>query len=125
MLLFVLHASDLRQQAVTVIGGALGLGTNIFQHNLMWIRVEGTHEPIISRDVWDTVVSIGLKKVRKPTTANGFAVRQQRICPHRGSASAVQAPQHGQRQSGTPVQERPCDYAALDDVISEEGREVV
>ena len=36
-----------------------------------WIRVEGTHEPIISRDVWDTVVSIGLKKVRKPTTANG------------------------------------------------------
>ena len=35
MLFFVLHASDLRQQAVTVIGGALGLGTNIFQHNLM------------------------------------------------------------------------------------------
>ena len=36
-----------------------------------WIRVEGTHEPIISREVWDTVVSIGLKKVRKPATANG------------------------------------------------------
>ena len=36
-----------------------------------WIRVEGTHEPIISREVWDTVVSIGLKKVRKPSTEGG------------------------------------------------------
>ena len=24
-----------------------------------WIRVEGTHEPIISREIWDTVVSAG------------------------------------------------------------------
>ena len=36
-----------------------------------WIRVEGTHEPIISREVWDTVVSIDLKKVRKPDTEGG------------------------------------------------------
>lgn len=36
-----------------------------------WIRVEGTHEPIITRDVWDTVVSIDLKKVRKPDTEGG------------------------------------------------------
>ena len=36
-----------------------------------WIRVEGTHEPIISREVWDTVVSIDLRKVRKPDTENG------------------------------------------------------
>ena len=36
-----------------------------------WIRVEGTHEPIISRDVWDTVVSIDEKKVRKPDTEGG------------------------------------------------------
>ena len=36
-----------------------------------WIRVEGTHEPIISRDIWDTVVSIDEKKVRKPDTENG------------------------------------------------------
>ena len=36
-----------------------------------WIRVEGTHEPIISRDIWDTVVSIDLKKVRKPDTEGG------------------------------------------------------
>ena len=27
-----------------------------------WIRVEGTHEPIISREVWDTVVSIDKKE---------------------------------------------------------------
>ena len=36
-----------------------------------WIRVEGTHEPIISREVWDTVVSIDQRKVRKPDTENG------------------------------------------------------
>ena len=30
-----------------------------------WIRVEGTHEPIISREIWDTVVSIDLNQVRK------------------------------------------------------------
>ena len=36
-----------------------------------WIRVEGTHEPIISREVWDTVASIDLRKVRKPDTENG------------------------------------------------------
>ncbi len=37
-----------------------------------WIRVEGTHEAIISRDVWDTVVSIDRKKVRKSETADGI-----------------------------------------------------
>jgi len=30
-----------------------------------WIRAEGTHEPLISREVWDTVLSIDEKKVRK------------------------------------------------------------
>ena len=30
-----------------------------------WIRVEGTHEPIIPRELWDTVVSIDEKRVRK------------------------------------------------------------
>ena len=33
--------------------------------------MEGTHEPIISRDVWDTVVSIDEKRVRKPDTVGG------------------------------------------------------
>ena len=37
-----------------------------------WIRVEGTHEPIISREVWDTCVSIDQKKVRKSPTADGI-----------------------------------------------------
>ena len=37
-----------------------------------WIRVEGTHEPIISREIWDTVVSIDQKKVRKSDTADGI-----------------------------------------------------
>ena len=37
-----------------------------------WIRVEGTHEPIITREVWDTVVSIDQKKVRKSETADGI-----------------------------------------------------
>jgi len=36
-----------------------------------WIRVEGTHEPIISREIWDTVVSIDRRKVRKPDTEGG------------------------------------------------------
>jgi len=33
-----------------------------------WIRVEGTHEPIISREVWDTVVNLDKKRVRKSPT---------------------------------------------------------
>lgn len=37
-----------------------------------WIRVEGTHEPIITREVWDTVVSIDQKKVRKSPTADSI-----------------------------------------------------
>ena len=36
-----------------------------------WIRVEGTHEPIISQQLWDTVVSIDKKKVRKSSAADG------------------------------------------------------
>ena len=36
-----------------------------------WIRVEKTHEAIIPRDVWDTVVSIDQKKVRKSPAAAG------------------------------------------------------
>ena len=36
-----------------------------------WIRVEGTHEPIISREIWDTVVAIDQKRVRKSNTADG------------------------------------------------------
>lgn len=37
-----------------------------------WIRVEGTHEAIVSREIWETVVSIGQKKVRKSPTADGI-----------------------------------------------------
>ena len=37
-----------------------------------WIRVEGTHEPIISREVWDTVAAIDQKRVRKSATADGI-----------------------------------------------------
>ncbi|MGN8969374.1 recombinase family protein [Intestinimonas sp. HCP28S3_D6] len=37
-----------------------------------WIRVEGTHEPIITREMWDTVVSIDQKKVRKSPTADNI-----------------------------------------------------
>lgn len=37
-----------------------------------WIRVEGTHEPLISREVWDTAVSIAQKKVRKSPTSDGI-----------------------------------------------------
>ncbi len=36
-----------------------------------WIRVEGTHDPIISREIWDTVVAIDQKRVRKSDTADG------------------------------------------------------
>ena len=36
-----------------------------------WIRVEGTHEAIIPRELWDTVTSIGKKKVRKSTPSDG------------------------------------------------------
>ena len=36
-----------------------------------WIRVEGTHESIISREVWDTVASIERNGVRKRNTADG------------------------------------------------------
>ena len=37
-----------------------------------WIRVEGTHEAIISRDVWDTVASINKNGVRKRKTSDGI-----------------------------------------------------
>ena len=37
-----------------------------------WIRVEGTHEPIISQDVWDTVQSIDQKRVRKNAASDGI-----------------------------------------------------
>lgn len=36
-----------------------------------WIRVEGTHEPIISREIWNTVAAIDQKRVRKSDTADG------------------------------------------------------
>ena len=37
-----------------------------------WIRVEGTHEPIISQDVWDTVQGIDQKRVRKNAASDGI-----------------------------------------------------
>lgn len=37
-----------------------------------WIRVEGTHEPIISREVWDTVVTIDNNCIRKRQTPDGI-----------------------------------------------------
>ena len=37
-----------------------------------WIRVENTHEPIISREVWDTCVALDQKKVRKSPTSDGI-----------------------------------------------------
>ena len=37
-----------------------------------WIRVEGTHEPIISKEMWETVCDIDKKKVRKSPTADGI-----------------------------------------------------
>lgn len=36
-----------------------------------WIRVEGTHEAIIPRSVWDTVVGIDQKRVQKKETSDG------------------------------------------------------
>ena len=36
-----------------------------------WIRVEGTHEPIISRDVWETVVNLDRNRVRKRGASEG------------------------------------------------------
>ena len=38
-----------------------------------WIRVEGTHEPIISREIWDTVVSLDKNGVRKRGTSDGVS----------------------------------------------------
>ena len=37
-----------------------------------WIRVEGTHEPIISLEIWDTVQSIDQKRVRKNAASDGI-----------------------------------------------------
>ncbi len=37
-----------------------------------WIRVEGTHEAIISRQLWDTVLSVDQKRVRKRETSDGY-----------------------------------------------------
>lgn len=37
-----------------------------------WIRVEGTHEPIISREIWETVCDIDRNRVRKSPTADGI-----------------------------------------------------
>ena len=37
-----------------------------------WIRVEGTHEPIISREVWDTVTALDKNKVRRRETSDGI-----------------------------------------------------
>ena len=36
-----------------------------------WIRVEGTHEPIISREVWETVVRIEESNIRRRTPSDG------------------------------------------------------
>ena len=36
-----------------------------------WIRVEGTHEAIISREIWDTVVNVGKDNIRKRKPASG------------------------------------------------------
>lgn len=37
-----------------------------------WIRVEGTHEPIISSEIWETVCDIDRNRVRKSPTADGI-----------------------------------------------------
>ncbi len=37
-----------------------------------WIRVEGTHEPIISMEIWETVCKIDTQKVRKSPTSDGI-----------------------------------------------------
>ena len=36
-----------------------------------WVRVEGTHEPIISRDVWETVANMDRNKFRKREAPKG------------------------------------------------------
>ena len=36
-----------------------------------WIRVEATHEPIVSRELWDTVVAIDQRKIRKRKNSDG------------------------------------------------------
>lgn len=36
-----------------------------------WIRVEGTHEAVISREVWETAAAVDKKKVRKSPSAAG------------------------------------------------------
>ncbi len=36
-----------------------------------WIRVEGTHQPIISRELWETVLAVNKKKVRKTSNTKG------------------------------------------------------
>ena len=37
-----------------------------------WIRVEGTHEPIISHEIWETICDIDRNRVRKSPTADGI-----------------------------------------------------
>ncbi|MCC8156122.1 MAG: recombinase family protein [Oscillospiraceae bacterium] len=37
-----------------------------------WIRVENTHEPIISRDIWDVCVSLDQKRVRRTPNSDGI-----------------------------------------------------
>ena len=37
-----------------------------------WIRAASTHEPIISRDLWDCVSQINRQKIRKSPTADGI-----------------------------------------------------
>ena len=37
-----------------------------------WIRVEGTHEAIISRELWDTVASIDQRQIRKNGATDGY-----------------------------------------------------
>ncbi len=38
-----------------------------------WIRVEGTHEPIVSQKIWDTVCEIEKNKIRKKSTSDGIS----------------------------------------------------
>lgn len=59
-----------------------------------WIRVEGTHEPIISREVWDTVVSIDKKKVRKTPPTDGIRKNDVilRLWVHKGGNISFGAP---------------------------------
>ena len=37
-----------------------------------WIRVEGTHEAIISQELWDTVASIDQRQIRKNGATDGY-----------------------------------------------------